>query len=85
MSTVKAATNCEIPAKIANFECPPEAEQITSLQFWDSVTKNPNKTIRDYDEGFEHNIPMPVVVDKEVVYTFEGPKLYFSIDLPPKC
>ena len=48
-------------------------------KFWDSAGKNPNKSYRDYDEGFEHNIPLPIVKEKEVIYTFEGPKLYFAL------
>ena len=73
------ATDSEITDKSDNCEWLTEAENITSLQFGESATKNPNKSLRDYDEGFEHNIPMPIVVDKEIVYTFEGPKLYFSL------
>ena len=47
--------------------------------FWANATKNPNKSTRDYDEKFEHNMPMPIVHNNEITYTFEGSKVYLNI------
>ena len=63
---------------------PPRAQDITLDQFWEESAKNPNKSKRDYDEKFEHSMPMPVVVsDKDgqndITYTFEGSKVYLNI------
>lgn len=54
---------------------------ISPEQFWDSAAKNPNKTMRDYDEKFEHNMPLPIVHNGELHFTFEGPKIYLNIVL----
>jgi len=35
--------------------------------------------MRDYDEKFEHSLPMPVVSDKHLTFTLEGSKLYLAI------
>ncbi len=47
--------------------------------FWSLAAKNPVKSVRDYHEGFDHNMPVPVVSNGEVVYSFEGPALYFNV------
>jgi hypothetical protein len=52
---------------------------VSQAKFWTLTAKNPNKTVRDYHEKFEHNMPMPVVKDGEVVYSFEGPQIYFNL------
>lgn len=52
---------------------------ISQSEFWSSAAKNPNKTLRDYDEKFEHNLPMPLVKGGEMVYTLEGPAIYVQI------
>lgn len=78
-STIKASKTSDIPLPIEFNSNSPDANSITAKQFWHSASKNPNKTSRDYVEGFEHNIPLPVVLDKDIVYTFEGSKLYFTL------
>ena len=36
--------------------------------------------MRDYHEKFEHNMPVPIVTKEgDIVYTFEGAKLYLNI------
>ncbi len=47
--------------------------------FWTLTSKNPNKSVRDYHERFAQNMPMPVVNEGELTYTFEGPKVYFNV------
>lgn len=56
--------------------------EVNETKFWSKiVAKNPNKNVRNYDETFEHNIPFPIVQNKELVYTLEGPRLYLNIML----
>ena len=43
------------------------------------AAKNPNKTLRDYNEKFEHNMPLPIVRNGEMFYTLEGPAIYVQI------
>lgn len=52
---------------------------VSQEEFWSIVSKNPNKSLRHYDENFEHNIPLPIVHDGKLVYTFEGPRIYLNI------
>lgn len=53
---------------------------VNETKFWSKiVAKNPNKNVRHYDETFEHNIPFPIVQNKTLVYTLEGPRLYLNI------
>ena len=60
--------------------CPVLPEyNVSDRQFWDNAAKNPNKSIRDYYEKFEHNMPLPVIANKQLMYTIEGPKVYFNI------
>ena len=53
--------------------------KITPAAFWNMTSKNPNKTVRDYNEKFDHNMPVPVVKDEQIVYSFEGPQIYFNL------
>lgn len=48
-------------------------------EFWHLTSLNPNKSTRDYHEKFEHNMPVPIVFNGELRYTFEGPKVYYNI------
>jgi hypothetical protein len=57
----------------------PPNTNLTVDEFWDNMAKNPNKSKRDYDEKFDHNMPMPVVQSSQIVYTFEGSKVYLNI------
>eukprot|EP00605_Chrysophyceae_sp_TOSAG23-4_P001573 GSChrysophyteH1.ASY1.ANO1.1726.1 assembled CDS len=57
----------------------PPRVALTSDEFWDNSAKNPNKSKRDYDEKFDHNMPMPVTQDNDIVYTFEGSKVYLNL------
>jgi len=52
---------------------------VSSSTFWSLTSKNPIKRVRDYNEKFDHNMPVPVVHEDEVVYTFEGPQIYFNL------
>jgi hypothetical protein len=52
---------------------------LTLDEFWNESAKNPNKSTRDYDEKFEHNMPMPVISNYNVEYTFEGMKVYLNV------
>lgn len=52
---------------------------VTPSVFWSLTSKNPNKTVRDYHEKFDHNMPVPVVKGDEIVYSFEGPQIYFNL------
>lgn len=52
---------------------------VTPSVFWSLTAKNPNKTVRDYNEKFDHNMPVPVVRNDEIVYSFEGPQIYFNL------
>lgn len=52
---------------------------LTSSEFWSNATSNPNKTVRDYHEKFQHNMPMPIVTNDEIVYTLEGSRVYVEI------
>ena len=52
---------------------------ISQSKFWSIVSKNPNKGVRDYHEKFDHNMPLPIVSKDEIVYTFEGPQIYFNL------
>jgi hypothetical protein len=52
---------------------------LAEAEFWKIAAKNPNKSIRDYDEKFEHSMPVPLVQNGELVYTLEGPKVYVNI------
>ena len=52
---------------------------LSPSKFWSLTAKNPIKRVRDYNEKFDHNMPVPVVHNDEVVYTFEGPQLYFNL------
>jgi len=47
--------------------------------FWANMSKNPNKSKRDYDEKFDHNMPMPVMQGNKITYTFEGSKVYLNL------
>lgn len=47
--------------------------------FWRIAAKNPNKSVRDYNEKFEHNMPLPLVHGGEMLYTLEGPAVYVQI------
>lgn len=63
------------------------------IEFWASASKNPNKTIRQYDESFEHNVPMPIVVNGDIEFTLEGGMVYVGVlsriielhEKDPKC
>lgn len=66
----------------------PDWAKPSNPRFWDEVVaKNPNKSSTDYHEGFDHNMPVPLLLppkhrvgdSKELVYTFEGGKLYYNI------
>eukprot|EP01032_Pedospumella_encystans_P013354 gene13354-15381_t len=57
----------------------PPDYNVTSATFWNLTAKNPNKTVRDYHEKFDHNMPVPVVKNDEIVYSFEGPQIYFNL------
>ena len=48
-------------------------------EFWKNVSKHANKGLRDYNEKFKHNVPLPIVVNGEMVYTLEGSKVYLMI------
>jgi hypothetical protein len=52
---------------------------ITSEEFWKIVAKNPNKTVKDYHENFNHNMPLPVLHEGELVYSFDGSQIYYNI------
>ena len=52
---------------------------VSQSKFWSIVSKNPNKGVRDYHEKFDHNMPLPIVSKDEIVYTFEGPQIYFNL------
>ena len=51
----------------------------TDLNFWKTIGKNPNKSIRDYNDTFNQNVPMPFLKDKAIVYTYEGRQAYTQI------
>jgi hypothetical protein len=54
-------------------------DKISVGKFWEQTSKMPNKHTRDYFEHFDHNMPLPVVADKQLTYTIEGPKVYYNI------
>jgi hypothetical protein len=53
--------------------------QFAFIEFWSSAPKNPIKTVRQYDESFEHNLPLPFVSNGELMYTLEGPLMYIGV------
>jgi hypothetical protein len=57
----------------------PSYSMIGYQEFWNIVSENPNKTIEDYHERFDHNIPVPIISHGELVYSFEGSSIYFNI------
>ena len=59
-------------------EAPPNTS-LSPEEFWKAVMSNPNKSVRDYNEKFEHNMPMPMVTDGKLVYTIEGSKVYVML------
>jgi hypothetical protein len=71
--------NSTVYEKVAFNACLPSTEGINYETFWDIVQKNPNKTVGDYHEKFDHNIPVPIINHGELVYTFEGPLIYYNI------
>jgi len=52
---------------------------LTPTEFWKNAKKLPNKTLRDYDEKFEHSMPLTVIDNYKLTYTIEGPKIYLNI------
>jgi hypothetical protein len=36
---------------------------LTASEFWSNASKNPNKTVRDYHEKFDHSMPLPIVTN----------------------
>jgi hypothetical protein len=52
---------------------------LTPAEFWKNAKKLPNKTLRDYDEKFEHSMPLTVIDNYKLTYTIEGPKIYLNI------
>ena len=52
---------------------------LSPAEFWNNARKLPNKTLRDYDEKFEHSMPLAVIDNYKLTYTIEGPKLYLNI------
>lgn len=54
--------------------------KLSTVEFWSNASKNPNKTVRDYHEKFDHNMPFPIVSkDDEIVYTLEGSRIYVEL------
>lgn len=52
---------------------------LTMEAFWSRAAKNPNKSVRDYNDGFEHSVPVPIVSEGELQYSLEGPTIYVAI------
>ena len=52
---------------------------LDQAQFWKAAPKNPNKSVRDYHEKFEHSMPLPIVADGEVMFTLEGAATYVQL------
>lgn len=65
--------------KVAFDDHVPDVKAVTYEQFWKVVGKNPNKKVRDYNERFDHNMPVPIIHEGEIVYSFEGSQIYYNI------
>jgi hypothetical protein len=53
--------------------------KLSQEDLFSCISKNPNQSVRDYEEKFTHNIPMPVVLKGDVVFTLEGRKVYYNL------
>ena len=78
MSMIHLAEDMTVPIHIQGNSLAPDTA-LSDQEFWKATERLPNKTMRDYDEKFEHSIPMPVVHDKGLTFTLEGSKLYLAI------
>ena len=63
---------------ISTYDIKPNYD-LTPAEFWKNAKKLPNKTLRDYDEKFEHSMPLTVIDNYKLTYTIEGPKIYLNI------
>jgi hypothetical protein len=78
MNLVKPSIDAVQSVDISAYTVPPHYD-ITENEFWNAASKIPNKNPRDYNEYFEHSMPMPIVESGELMYTIEGPKMYLNV------
>lgn len=71
-STITATANVE-----SNVLSP--RGRVTMQQFWDNASRIPSKSMRDYDEKFDHNIPVSIVDGTILAHTFEGSLIYLNL------
>jgi hypothetical protein len=51
----------------------------TDTMFWKTIGGNPVKSLRDYNETFNQNTPMPFLKDNTIMYTYESKYAYNQI------
>jgi hypothetical protein len=78
-SVTKMDLDNTVYEKVTFNECDIDLSNINYQTVWEIIPQNPNKTVTDYNEKFDHNIPVPVITHGELVYSFEGPKIYYNI------
>ncbi len=78
LSLVNLVKSYAIPLHIQSNPTKPHID-LTPEEFWLSATKVPNKTLRDYDDKFEHSLPMSIVTNKALDYTIDGSQVYLAV------
>lgn len=78
MNLVKPSIDAIQSVDISAYPVKPHYD-ISENEFWNAASKIPNKNPRDYNEFFEHSMPMPIVENGELMYTIEGPKMYLNV------
>ena len=78
LSGKKLSKSDKANVNVPIYPVPPDIS-VSQEVFWANMAKNPNKSKRDYDEKMDHNMPMPVMQANDIVYTFEGSKVYLNL------
>jgi hypothetical protein len=62
---------------LITMSCKTPDTKVSKVKFWSAIVKkNPNKNKTEYFENFTQNIPLPIVKDNAIQYTFDGFKVY---------
>lgn len=51
----------------------------TAEEFWRNISKNQNKTVEEYTQGFGTNVSFPIVSHAELSYTWDSSKVYVML------